>query len=94
MRNQKVVLVTQSNYSADSDELLLKILEDGARLICITGVDCSTWEEVIDELVVGDGSQVLDVITTSHPNESELEVVEFARCCSFVASSSVNIVRI
>ena len=94
MGNKKVVLVAKSNYSPDFDEFLLKILADGARLICITGVDCSTWEDVIDELAVGDGSQVFDVTTTSHPNESELEVIEFARSFPLVENSFVKIVRI
>ena len=94
MGNIKVVLVAESNYSSDSDEFLLKILADGARLICVTGVDCCTWEDAIDELAVGDGSQVFDVITTSHPNEPELEVIEFACSFSLVKNSVVKIVRI
>ncbi|MCM5511644.1 hypothetical protein [Vibrio sp. SCSIO 43169] len=94
MGNKKVVLVAKSKYSPDSDDFLLKILTDGARLICIAGADCSTWEDAIDELAVGDGSQVFDVTTTSHPNESELEVMEFARSFPLVGNSVVQIVRI
>ncbi len=94
MKNRKVVLVTKSSYSHEADDLLLELLESGAQLICIVGVDCSTWEDVLDELAVGDGSQVHEVITTSHPSESESEVIEFADSFTLSEKSKVKVVRI
>ncbi|BDU37352.1 hypothetical protein [Vibrio nigripulchritudo] len=94
MKNRKVVLVTKSSYSPEADDLLLELLENGAKLICIVGVDCSTWEDALDELAVGDGSQVYGVTTTSHPAESESDVIEFADLFALSENSRVKVVRI
>lgn len=49
-------------------------------LVCVVGDDCQRVEDVIDELIVGDGSdETRSLITTSHPDESLKAVREFAR---------------
>ncbi|CAH0526663.1 hypothetical protein [Vibrio hippocampi] len=78
MGYRKVVLVTNSSYSPDADDLLISLLGNGTKLICIVGIDSAIWEEVLDELAVGDGSHVYSVTTTSHPDELESEVIDFA----------------
>ncbi|ELA9846497.1 hypothetical protein QRL16_004287 [Vibrio parahaemolyticus] len=94
MDDRKIVLITTSAYSSDADGLLLELLGSGAELISIVGVDCSNWEDILDELAVGDGSQVYSVTTTSHPNESESDVIEFANLFSVSGSSRVKVVHI
>jgi hypothetical protein len=55
-------------------------LRDGVTLIAIVGEGASKMDDVIDELVVADGSDKSRFInTTFHPNETVEEVIEFAR---------------
>ncbi len=54
-------------------------IKDGVVLICVIGSDCERVEDVIDELVTGDGSDDERFInTTSHPDETLDEVRKFA----------------
>jgi hypothetical protein len=48
-------------------------------LICILGKDCTAWEEIIDEILVGPtGNQKPLPVTTSHPVDKMAEVLAFA----------------
>lgn len=54
-------------------------LRDGVQLIAVVGEGCAELEEEIDWIVVGDGlSPDRYVTTSSHPDESAEDVVEFA----------------
>ena len=90
----KVILVSESGYSAEHDKLLEAFLEQNFGLFCVVGKDCELWEQVMDEIAVGNGENVRYITTTSHPNESVTEVVEFAN--NFITSkeSEVKVVRI
>lgn len=55
-------------------------IRDKVVLVCVVGCDCRKVEDVIDELVVGDGSDPTRFLnTTSHPNEHIDLVEEFAK---------------
>jgi hypothetical protein len=75
----KIVLISKSGYSADKDALLLGLIVEPVKLFCAVGRDCEMWEEVMDELCVGDGSNPVLIPTTSHPGESLEDVIEFAQ---------------
>ena len=78
-RAKKVVLVSTRGYDPSHDALLLSLIERRIELFCAVGKDCELWEEVMDELVVGpDGEGAWLVTTSSHPDESVAEVMEFA----------------
>ena len=54
-------------------------LRDAVRLIAIVGDGAETLEEEVDWLVIGEGADKSRfVVTSSHPNESIEEVMEFA----------------
>lgn len=54
-------------------------LRDQVALIAVWGPGCVEGEKQIDALVVGDGADDSRfVVTTSHPDESLEDVVEFA----------------
>ena len=57
------------------------------RLICVLGPGCEQVHDVIDEIIVGDGSGAAcqDITTTWHTGETVAEVREFA--CQFAAGS-------
>ncbi|BCE00919.1 DUF7684 family protein [Marinicellulosiphila megalodicopiae] len=74
----KVVLISESGYDPKHDELLLTFLDDKVELFCAVGKDCEVWENVMDELAIGDGIKSRYITTTCHPDESIEDVIEFA----------------
>jgi hypothetical protein len=68
-------------------------LRDGVALIAIVGEGCGEMEEMIDELIVGDG---LDgrrfIVTSSHEGESVAEAMQFAEI--FDADGAVELVKL
>lgn len=80
---QKIILHAPPWHSPKLETFVEKCLRDKVVLVCVIGDDCARVEDVMDELVVGDGgdpSRIL--ITTSHPNESIAEVLAFAEAWS------------
>ena len=52
----------------------------GVPFVGVVGEDCEQVEDIIDELVVGDGTDSSRfILTSAHPCESVADVVEFAR---------------
>jgi hypothetical protein len=78
---RKIVL-----HSPVSDEKLLndfveQCLRDEVSLIAIVGPGCARLEDLIDEIVVGDGSDPdRFVCTSSHPDEPFDDVVNMVEC--------------
>ena len=70
MLAKKVIL-----YSPVSDECLLddfvdQCIRDKVSILAIVGPGCSRLEDVVDEIVVGDGwDDSRFLLTTSHPDE-------------------------
>jgi hypothetical protein len=81
----KVVLISITGYHQKHDVLLLSYLDQEFELFSVVGKDCELWEEVMDELAVGDGSNSRYISTTSHPGEKVEDV--------FSAASSLQIRR-
>lgn len=74
--------MSKSGYKKDHDELLKNLIESDIELFCSVGVDCEKWEEAMDMICV-----TLDInnskpgafcTTTSHPDESIEDVINFA----------------
>lgn len=78
---KKVVLVSSSGYSPERDEPLLReFITAGIKLFCVVGIDAEKWEEALDWLAIEiPASKDEVIITTSHPDETFEEVLEFAR---------------
>ena len=76
---QKIILHAPPWHSPRLEAFVEKCIQDEVVLVCVIGNDCARVEDVIDELVVGDGSDPGRFLsTTSHPSESIDEVREFA----------------
>lgn len=78
---KKVVLKCPSGYKLALDKMVEDFLEDGVALVAVMGKDCEKIEDIIDELIVGDGSnpeRLSRIVTTSHQDESLQDVVEYA----------------
>ena len=75
----RVILHAPSWNSPALEAFVEDCLRDGVVLVCVVGDDCGRVEDVIDEIVVGDGSNRSRFLnTTSHPGESLDEVQKFA----------------
>jgi hypothetical protein len=76
---QKIILHAPPWDSPKLEAFVEKCIQDKVVLVCVIGNDCARVEDVIDELVVGDGSDPNRFLnTTSHPGESIAKVREFA----------------
>ncbi len=76
----KIVLNCLRGNRVELDAMVERFITDGVRFIAVTGAECARIENIIDELVVGDGSDSSRfILTSSHPGEELQEVVEFAR---------------
>lgn len=94
MKNFKFVLISESGYKKEHDKLLQSVLDQRYQLFCVVGKDCEIWEEIMDELSIGDGSNPHPITTTSHPDESVKDVLEFAHMFKIEKESGVEVVRI
>lgn len=78
---RKVILHSISRYEEQHDFFLKRLIDEKILLFCTVGKDCELFHDIMDELIVGDGTTELDfdMITTWHPNETFEEVIEFAK---------------
>ena len=92
---KKVVLRCPNGYKLALDQMVERSLEDGVALVAVIGKDCAKAEDIIDELIVGDGSNPdRFLVTASHPDESFQTVVEFAESFSTDPAGKVQIVEL
>lgn len=71
-----------------------RCLSENASLIAIFGTGCSELEDIIDELVVGDGKDSSRFIcTTSHPHETYDDVLAFVRNFEFEKGGRIKEAR-
>ena len=92
---KKVVLFSQGGYHESHDTLLQSLINRRIGLFCAVGKDCEIWEDVMDELVVGPKRDYeWHVNTTSHPNETLAEVIEFAEMFDLNEPTSVEVIEV
>jgi hypothetical protein len=75
---KKIVLHCRSGYTPRLDALVEEFIRDGVIFVGVVGEDCAKVEDIIDEIVVGDGSRDYHMLTSSHAGESVAEAVRFA----------------
>ncbi len=77
---QKVIVHSKSGARNALESLVAQFISDGVRFVAVVGKDCALIEGIIDEIVIGDGSDSTRfILTSSHPGESLEEVMQFAR---------------
>ena len=75
----KIVLHAPPPHSGALEEFVEACIRDKVALVCVVVEQCQLVEDIIDELVVGDGSDESRFIcTTSHRDQSLAEVIAFA----------------
>jgi hypothetical protein len=77
------------------DALVEQFLASGVKFVAVVGPDCERVEDIIDELVVGDGSSSdRFLLTSSHPGEGVAEALAFANSLSGEYSGDVQLVTL
>jgi hypothetical protein len=75
----RIVLHSPVSDHAALADFVERCLQDGVRLISITGEHADSLELEVDLLVIGDGSdESRFLVTSAHPGEPLEEVLEFA----------------
>jgi len=75
----RIVLHTPVVDERSLEPFIEECLRDGVRLIAVVGEGADALEEEIDWIVVGDGTdENRFLVTSSHPDESLEDVLEFA----------------
>lgn len=92
MEDRKLVLISKSGYSSKHDVFPVSLLDEGYELFCVVGKDCELWEEIMDEIAVGDGTNSRYITTTSHPDESVEAVISFAESWPTEHPSGIRVV--
>lgn len=77
--SKKIVLNCPHGATLSLEGLVEDFLQQGVLFVAVVGPECSRVEDLIDELVVGDGSNVRSMLTSSHPGESVADAIAFAR---------------
>jgi len=92
---KKIVLNCRSHRRPDLEPLVEAFLRDGVKFVGVVGVDAAHVEDLIDELVVGDGSDnERFILTSSHEHESLDEAVQFARNLTGEYAGEVQVVDV
>jgi hypothetical protein len=91
----KVVLHLPMSNEALLPAFVEACLAENVSLIAVVGEGCEVVEDQIDWLVVGDGTDDSRFVTTSsHPNETLDEAVEFATGWRLNADGPTRVVRL
>ena len=75
---KKIILHCREGYQPWVDSLVEEFIRDGVIFVGVVGQDCAMIEDIIDEIVVGDGSHDYHLLTSSHPGESVEDALQFA----------------
>ena len=76
--SKKIVLHCPNGYTPRLHVLVEEFIRDRVLYVGVVGDDCSKVEDIIDEIVVGDGSRGCFMLTASHPGERVEDAVRFA----------------
>jgi hypothetical protein len=94
VRVKKIVLHCPRGYQPQLDALVEEWMRDGVVFVGAVGKDCAKVEEIIDEICVGDGSNVNFMLTSSHPNESLADAIGFAEALMGEHAGPVEVVEL
>lgn len=91
---KKIVLHCPNGYEPRLKALVEEFIRDGVIFVGVVGKDCAKLEDIIDELVVGDGERDYHMLTSSHPNESVEDAVRFAGSLTGEFEGEVHVVEV
>lgn len=77
---ERIVLYSSGTPNSQRlEELVEEFIRSGVKFVGCVGTDCDRLEDLIDEIVVGDGTdEIRCVLTSSHKEMTLGDAVEFA----------------
>jgi hypothetical protein len=76
---KKVVLHCPNGLPSGMAELAAQFVADGVKLVASVGPACREIEDLVDDASISAGSPEINfILTSSHPDESLADVIEFA----------------
>jgi hypothetical protein len=75
---KKIVLHCPQGLHRSIDSLVDAFIKSGVVFVGVVGKDASRIEDVIDEICVGDGSNVYEMLTASHEGETIQDAINMA----------------
>ncbi|WP_028601170.1 DUF7684 family protein [Ottowia thiooxydans] len=92
---RKIVLHCPCGYKTELDEIVEQFIRDGVVFVGVVGHDCSRVEDIIHELLVGDGfDETRFILTSFHEGESLDEAIEFAESLMDEYAGKVQVVQL
>ena len=90
---KKIILHSPNGSPANLAQLIAEFRAAGVRYVGVVGKDCAYVEENIDEICVGLGNDIYQLLTASHSGKSLKEAVEFAESLSLEYAGPVQVVE-
>ncbi len=91
----KIVLHCPNGEPSGLDALVETFLKDGVIFVGVVGKDASRIEDIIDEVVVGDGSDDSStLLTSSHEDETLEQALHFAQMLTGEFAGEVQVVEV
>ena len=91
---RKIVLHCRTPDVARVSALVEEFIHDGVAFVGLVGRDCEHYEDIVDETVVGDGSRDYFILTSSHPDYTLAEAVQFAESLTGEYKGEVQVVEV
>lgn len=92
---RKIILHVPVSNEALLEDFVEQCLVDGVSLVAVFGTGCARIEDIIDEIVVGDGNDDTRFLcTTSHPDDPFDDVLNMAETWEFERGDTVQEVRL
>ena len=91
----KIVLHCRTGVPKGIDALVEAFIADGVKYVGVVGQDAELTEDIIDECVVGDGSDhTRYILTASHKVESVEYALQFAQSLTGESEGAVQLVEL
>ena len=91
----RIVLHSLSGAPGDIDALVEAFLKGGVKFVGVVGKNAAYIENLVDEAVVGDGTdESRFLLTASHEGETLEDAVEFARALSAEYGKGLQVVEV
>jgi len=91
---KKIVLHCRSGYTPHLNTLIEEFIRDGVVFVGVVGADCAKVEDIIDEIVVGDGSRDYRMLTSSHAGQSVGQAIRFAESLTGEFEGKAHIIEV
>ena len=89
---KKIVLHCPDGYNPRLNALIEEFIRDGVGYVGVVGKDCAKIEQIIDEIIVGDGSRGYFMLTVSHPGMTVQDAITEAGYLATSVDGDVHVV--